>query len=91
MGEAWNDGGCAWLKVRSILGDEVEDKVCCTSGTCDGGAQLPCRSDLPGDCVGAKPSGNERGSGGYGNRNANLRLATGTKQLGVGAQCGEHR
>lgn len=55
--DTWNQGGCAKVRVTSILGDTVEDRVCCTSGSCSGGAQLPCRSDLPGDCAGAKSKG----------------------------------
>ena len=55
--EFYADGGCAKVRVTSILGDSVEDRVCCKSGNCGGSAQLPCRSDLPGDCAGAKPMG----------------------------------
>jgi hypothetical protein len=48
VADFWNTGGCADIRVTSILGDSVEDSICCTSGTCDGKAQLPCRSDMPG-------------------------------------------
>jgi hypothetical protein len=40
---------CAKIQVTSILGDTVTDSVCCSSGTCTGQAQLPCRSNLPSD------------------------------------------
>jgi hypothetical protein len=50
--EFYTDGGCAKLRITSILGDSVEDRVCCKSGSCNGKAQLPCRSDMPGDCNG---------------------------------------
>lgn len=81
--EAFNEGGCARLRLTSILGDSVEDRLCCTSGSCDGGAQLPCRSDMKGDCGGSRPLNN--GGNSYFD---NKRLATGAKQLVVGEQCG---
>lgn len=40
---------CARIQVTSILGDVTEDSVCCSSGTCTGKAQLPCKSSLPSD------------------------------------------
>jgi hypothetical protein len=48
VADFWGSGGCASIRVTSILGDTVEDSLCCTSGTCEGKAQLPCRSDMPG-------------------------------------------
>lgn len=87
-GEAWNQGGCAAVRMTSILGDSVEDKLCCTSGTCDGFAQLPCRSDMPGDCAGAKPAASSN-SGGSGGDDSNKRKPAGPRQLGKDAQCGE--
>lgn len=51
-GEFWGSGGCAQVRLTSIFGDSVEDSLCCTSSTCDGKAQFPCRSDMPGDCAG---------------------------------------
>lgn len=45
--KAW--APCAKIQVTSILGDTVTDDVCCSSGTCTGKSQLPCRSSLPSD------------------------------------------
>eukprot|EP00878_Enallax_costatus_P008465 GHUV01008849.1.p1 GENE.GHUV01008849.1~~GHUV01008849.1.p1 ORF type:complete len:458 (+),score=60.20 GHUV01008849.1:208-1581(+) len=51
---AWNP--CAKIEVTSILGDKVTDTVCCSSGTCEGKAQFPCRGDLPSsDCASKGP------------------------------------
>lgn len=89
-GEAWGGGGCASVRVTSILGDSVEDKLCCSTGTCEGAAQLPCRSDLPGDCAGAGASGGGAGggAGGGGDDTSNKRVAAGQRTLSAGAQCG---
>ncbi|KAI8473724.1 MAG: hypothetical protein J3K34DRAFT_466209 [Monoraphidium minutum] len=83
--EAFNDGGCATVRATSILGDAVEDRLCCTQGTCEGFAQLPCRSDMPGDCAGAPPA---FGNGAGGGDSSNKRVPSGTKELSAGAQCG---
>jgi hypothetical protein len=45
--KAW--APCAKIEVTSIMGDTVTDNVCCSSGTCTGQSQLPCRADLPSD------------------------------------------
>jgi hypothetical protein len=41
--------------VKSILGDTVQDNVCCGYGTCTGKAQFPCRKEWPSDdCASAQ-------------------------------------
>lgn len=90
MPEAWTDGGCALMRITSILGDSVTDRLCCTDGTCDGQAQLPCRPDMPGCDVSSQagqpsPQSDQSSSNAD---NSNKRYATSMKQLGAGSQCG---
>eukprot|EP00775_Hariotina_reticulata_P006889 gene6889-7105_t len=42
-------GSCARIQVKSILGDTVQDNICCGYGTCTGKAQFPCRTEWPSD------------------------------------------
>jgi hypothetical protein len=39
---------CAKVRITSIFGDTVEDCIPCSSGTCAGRAQFPCKSDIAG-------------------------------------------
>ena len=84
VADAWTNGGCASLRLTSILGDSAEDSICCTSGTCDGKSQFPCRADMAGDCAGAGGSAPAPAA----DDTANKRVATGMRTLQKGAQCG---
>lgn len=48
------------MRLTSVLGDTVEDEICCSDGTCSGKAQFPCKGDIPGCSGGGDPDAQRR-------------------------------
>lgn len=77
--EVWTNGGCARVRVTSILGDSVEDSLCCKQGTCAGKAQLPCRTSNCAGALSVAGSAPSTSGGASQGDNSNKRLAAGTR------------